>query len=234
MKAEFVVGYDRRERLAWNIAVRSLLKHSNLPYPIRPISIEHLGELYRRPTERVNGRLWDTISQAPMSTSFALARFWTPYNAKTEWSIFMDGDFLIRHDIDDLIGQLDSKYGLMCVQHQFAPSEDVKMDGQKQTSYPRKCWSSLMAFNNCHEATRRLLRGQHNNLGGINLNISPGLELQKLHWLHDEEIGALDPSWNWLDNNTEGDNPKAVHFTRGCPDMGIESKYAKEWWGYGQ
>lgn len=187
----------------------------------------HLGDLYKRPTIRQEGRWYDQISKAYCATQFSIARFWTPWHANADWSIFLDGDFLIRHDIEDLVRQLDDTYALMCVQHNFVPQDSSKMDNQVQTQYERKAWSSLMAFNNRHQGTHRLI------LSG-ELNTQSGLFLHQLRWLKDSEIGALDPAWNWLEGSGSPEEPKAVHFTRGTPDMpGYDgTKYAKEWWQY--
>jgi hypothetical protein len=47
---------------------------------IEPVLEPHLRALglYRRRHERRDGRLWDTLSAAPMSTEFALTRFLVP------------------------------------------------------------------------------------------------------------------------------------------------------------
>ena len=44
----------------------------------------------------------------------------------------------------------------MCVQHDYSPSATIKMDGQAQTIYPRKNWSSVMLFNCGHKSNAKL------------------------------------------------------------------------------
>ena len=48
-----------------------------------------------------------------------------------------------------------------------------------------------------------------------------------MKWLPDELIGALPADWNWLERE-----PKAVHYTRGTPNMPgyEESAFAPRWW----
>jgi hypothetical protein len=51
-------------------------------------------------------------------------------------------------------------------------------------------------------------------------------------WLEDEEIGELDPRWNWLVRQSPPlEAPQIVHFTEGTPDMPgyDEDPYADEW-----
>jgi lipopolysaccharide biosynthesis glycosyltransferase len=223
MKAEFFIGWDPRESLGWQICVRSLLKHAKVPPAIHPISITHLGSAYRRPTERRDGRLWDTKSNAYMSTEFSLARFWTPSLSKAEWSIFCDGDFLFRSDVAELEKLLDPQYAVMVVKHDFKPKAESKMDGQVQTTYDRKLWSSLIAFNNTRAACKRL--------DAYELENKTGLYLHALRWCKDYEIGELPAAWNFVPGHNEGD-AKAVHFTQGTPDMGYDNEFAPEWWSY--
>ena len=53
-------------------------------------------------------------------------------------------------------------------------------------------------------------------------------------WLNDNEIGALDERWNWLEGWTSNHNnkkPFAVHYTRGGPwfDEWQDVEFAEEW-----
>lgn len=63
-------------------------------------------------------------------------------------------------------------------------------------------------------------------------NTLPGRDLHRFCWLKDEEIGELDPAWNYLVGHSDKSiDPKVVHFTEGIPDMpGYENtEYADEW-----
>ena len=120
---------------------------------------------------------------------------------------------------------LDPTKALMCVKHDYAPDDATKMDGQVQSQYSRKNWSSFMIFNNAHPKNTKLCPQYINSL--------PGRDLHAFCWLDDDDIGALPEKWNWLEGHSDGNiKPSAVHFTRGTPDMpGYEEiPYAQEWW----
>ena len=215
---EVFIGWDYRERLAWEICARSIIAHSVMPPPpIRPISMQALQA----------AGLWDVVSDAPMSTEFALARFFVPFMTRAHWAIFCDTDFMFRADIGELIAHADKRYAVQVVQHpDYIPRETMKMDGQPQLAYKRKNWSSLVLWNMSHAGARRL--NQHD------ANVKPGLWLHQFMWLNAHEIGALPAEWNWLDGTSDtAINPKAVHFTRGTPDiLDKPMSYRKEWCDY--
>ena len=100
------------------------------------------------------------------------------------------------------------------------------MDGQKQTIYPRKNWSSFILFNCSHPKNKKL------NIDLV--NSESGSFLHQFKWLEDNEIGSLDERWNWLEgwtSNHNQSNPFAVHYTRGGPwfDEWQDVEFAKEW-----
>jgi hypothetical protein len=226
------IGYDPREHLAWQVCAASLQHHARRPLPVTPIyrqALEAAG-YYRRPHEMRQGVLWDVVSNQPCSTEFSIARFGLPLLAgRSGWAMFCDVDFLWRDDVWDLFDLADSRYALMCVQHDYRPVETTKMDGQVQRVYARKNWSSLMLWNLQHAANARFLPQL--------LNTKHRDDLHRFCWLEDGEIGALPERWNWLDGHSDAAiDPAAVHFTRGTPDMaGYEhTRYAKEWNRYAQ
>lgn len=45
---------------------------------------------------------------------------------------------------------------ILVVQHNYAPTTPTKMDGQMQTTYPRKNWSSMVLYNCGHPKNRVL------------------------------------------------------------------------------
>jgi len=219
------VGYDPRETEAFDVCRFSLRRHAP-KITAKGLCLNDLRDagLYWRPTTRLAGQLFDRISDAPMSTEFAISRFLTPFLAKEGWALFMDCDILARRSLDELFAQADDSKAVMCVKHDYVPASATKMDGQQQTVYPRKNWSSVMLFNCAHPANARL---------DIDLiNSRPGRDLHRFCWLRDEEIGALDPAWNWLSGvSAPVADPGLVHFTEGLPNMpGYEnSLYAQEW-----
>lgn len=223
------IGFDIRMPDAYMVAVRSMLDTTNRPLMIKPLTLPHLRacRAYTRNTTKDNktGALWDTISEAPMSTQFAISRFLIPaLQGFRGVSIFCDSDFMFRADVYELFDRFDPRYAISCVKHNYEPTEQLKMDGQPQTQYDRKNWSSFMLINNEHPSNRWLTID--------NVNSLPGRDLHRFCWLKDDEIGELDPAWNWLEGHSSMDiKPKAVHYTRGTPDMaGYENvPYADEW-----
>lgn len=224
------VGYDAREWLAYQVCTASLLATASKPVSVEPIGRSDLVEwgVYNRTQSERDGLAWDDLSDAPCSTDFSLARFWLPSMAPSSgWALYCDCDFLWRRDVRQLFALADARYAVMVVPHQHAPAETTKMDGQAQTVYRRKNWSSLMLFNLAHAGTRRLMHGPTGEA-----NTRPGRDLHAFCWLKDSEIGFLPEEWNWLDGSSDiRREPAAVHFTRGTPDMpGWErTPYASEW-----
>lgn len=229
-KTKVYIGYDGRWPLAYGVTVRSMLERAAEPskLDIKPLLLPHLiaQGFYNRPMHSKNGQMHDEISGAPMATEFAISRFLIPYLSERKgWSVFCDSDFLWRADIAELLAKADDKYAVMCVKHQYAPTETQKMDGQAQTLYSRKNWSSMMLINNAHP--------KNNFLDLENCNALPGRDLHGFLWLDDDEIGELPQEWNWLEGHSPLDvEPKALHYTRGTPDMEGYSgvPYASEWW----
>lgn len=230
MKRTIYVGWDPREEAAWSVAMSSLTRRLSDAIPAHALALPDLIKrgLYTRPMEvRADGHrriMWDTISNAPMSTEHANARFLVPHLAKEGWALFMDGDVLVRGDLAPLFDQLDPTMALYCVHHDHQPAETTKMDAQVQTRYARKNWSSVMVINCDHPANKALTLDL--------VNTAPGRDLHRFCWLQDDLIGELSPAFNYLVGHTTADvDPVIVHFTDGPPDMaGYEVQpYADEW-----
>jgi hypothetical protein len=239
MQRSIWIGFDPREAAAFAVARASAQRHLTQPIPVRGVVLADLqaAGLYRRPIERrtiANSPvmyddhtvMWDVISEAPMATEFACSRFLVKELARTGWALFMDGDVLVRRNLVRLFDSLDPAKALYCVQHRHEPPPGVKMDGQIQTQYARKNHSSVMALNCDHPANRALTLDL--------INTVPGRELHRFSWLNDADIGALDPTWNFLVGHTspeEVPDPAIVHFTSGTPDMpGYEHcTFADDW-----
>lgn len=222
------VGFDPRpaETVGFAVALRSIRTRLVRPVPIKGLVLNELRTrgLYSRPTEVREGRLWDVISGAPMATEFAISRFLVPYLAKRGWAIFVDADVMARVSLTELLVQCDRSKACMVVKHNHQPNSMIKMDGQIQTSYARKNWSSVVAWNCDHPRTRLLTPDV--------VNRERGLWLHQFTWLGDNDIGELDPAWNHLVGEVPP-NPKAklVHFTTGTPNIpGYECcEFANEW-----
>jgi hypothetical protein len=227
------IGFDRREAAAFAVAQHSARRRCTFPVPIFGVELNRLREqgLYTRPTKRqsIGGGsstvLWDEISGAPMSTEFALSRFLVPQLAGEEgWAVFMDSDVLVRSSLARLFEMADRTKAIQVVKHgQLGPGGE-KMDGQVQTAYRRKNWSSVMLFNLAHPALKALSPDY--------VNSARGLALHQFDWLDDDLIGTLPGEWNWLvGHSPDVVDPAIVHFTDGFPLMpGYENQpYADEW-----
>lgn len=225
------IGWDLREAAAFAVARASCRRHLNLPIPIFGLVLDQLRAkgLYTRPLEMRpcaadRSIMWDVISDAPMSTEHANARFLVPHLAGSGWALFTDGDVLFRGNVTRLFESLSSEYAVYCVKHRHEPPPGTKMDHQIQTRYARKNWSSVMAINCDHPANKALTIEMINSV--------PGRDLHRFCWLEDDLIGELSPEWNFLVGHTHAPvNPKIVHFTEGCPDMpGFEDvSFGDEW-----
>jgi len=236
MSEAIYVGWEPREAQAFMVAVHSIRKHLSRPIPVRGLVLDELiaSGLHRRPMNKtVNSdghvKMIDVLSiradyNGAISTEFANTRFFVPHLAKTGWAVFMDCDMLVRGDMAALFDQLDPKFAVYCVQHDYKTQHATKMDGQANAAYAKKNWSSVTAFNCDHPANKSLTLDA--------LNTLPGRDLHRFCWLDDSEIGELSPTWNWLAGESEPlDNPKVVHHTLGAPCMpGYENApFADEW-----
>jgi hypothetical protein len=210
------VGYDSRERGAYEVCVASMRRHSSIPLLIEPLDERRLrhADLYRREWRVEDGQFIDMRDRTPFSTEFSFTRFLVP--ALCQWrgvALFCDCDFLWRSDIAELFALADSKYSEFAVQvvkHDHRPNETVKMDGRTQSRYYRKNWSSLIVWNCASPA--------HLMLTPHKVNSARGQWLHAFSWLDDSEIGGLDESFNWLEGTSSMSiDPKAIHFTRGGP-----------------
>lgn len=214
---EIFIGYDDREREAYEVCRYSIGRRASVPVEIRKLDLTDLvgSGLYTRTTGVREGRYFDAVSDQPMATEFAISRFLVPWLARRRWAVFMDCDILAVEDIARILdGPMEIDGGrapaVWCVKHEHHPPPGVKMDGQLQTAYRRKNWSSVMLFDASHPA--------HAALTPHFINGTPGRDLHGFCWLRDEEIGALDARWNWLAGHSDPNiDPALVHYTEGGP-----------------
>lgn len=204
------IGYDPREDEAARVALKSLRAVSGLEAELLrlPKLVDH--GLITRPVDHRGGRDYDLVSNAHAATRFALTRFLTPMLCQEGYCLFTDCDMVFLRDPREMLREVRSEHAVSVVKHDHRPAEVSKMCGQEQSVYARKNWSSVMLFNCDHPANRRLsLR---------DVNERPGLWLHQFGWLHDSEIGELDPCWNYLvDVQDPPPNVGIVHMTLGGP-----------------
>jgi hypothetical protein len=206
------IGYDPREAVAFSVLAHSIHRHASLPVSVTPLALSQLGKVFYRKRDPLQ------------TTDFSFSRFLTPYLCGYQgWSIFLDSDIIARDDIAKLWELRDDRYAVMCVQHDYQPVGTEKFLGQKQTSYGKKNWSSVMMFNNprCKALTLDYV------------NTATGLQLHQFKWLEsDNLIGALPARWNHLVGEYPP-NPDAglVHYTIGGPyfDEYRNCEFSREW-----
>ena len=212
------VGYDPREDIAYQVCKHSIARR-NKEVLVRPLVQKELREAgwYTRPIDPLS------------STEFTFTRFLIPELCDYKgWALFMDCDMILLTDIQELFDQADDKYAVMCVHHDYTPREGFKMDGQKQSIYPRKNWSSVMLFNCGHPSNKQI------NSSVVNNTEITGKYLHRFSWLQDSEIGQLSHEWNWLTDwykEPEDGKPKLLHYTEGGPwfENYRDCDYHKEW-----
>lgn len=209
-----LIGWDDREAKAYEVAAKSAQEHGFEVTPLYEQRLRYAGLLTRpvdkRPSISRSAAGWDIYSNAPQSTDFAVSRFFVPLLAHSGWVLFTDCDVLFMQDATALERHLDRSKAVMVVKHCHRPKEAVKMDDQPQTTYPRKNWSSVVAWNCDHAANKRL------NL--TTLNQWPGRDLHAFGWLNDHEIGELPREWNWLVGvQDKPELPAIAHYTLGGP-----------------
>lgn len=214
------VGWDSREDIAYQVAKASIERRTKSPVEVIPLKQKSL---------RKDGLYWRDVDKLA-STEFTFTRFLVPelmnYNG---WALFIDCDFVFVDDIQKLFNQADARYAVMCAQHDYTPKEGTKMDGQKQTVYPRKNWSSMMLINCGHPSNRKLTRMLVNDAE------TTGAYLHRFSWLKDSEVGKLSHEWNWLVewySSPKDGKPRALHYTEGGPwfDQYEDCEYANEWY----
>ena len=179
-------------------------------------------------TEGIYDRTDDKPGEGAASVEFTYTRILVPYLSDYRgWALFVDCDFLFTRDITELFNMRDDKYALMCVKHDYIPKAAVKMDGQKQVTYPRKNWSSCVLWN-CGHPLNNILTPEV-------VSSASGAYLHRFQWLdeYDDIIGSLPLEWNWLEGEYEKPEtiPAVVHYTNGVPwfEDHKDCDYAKEW-----
>ena len=192
------IGYDNKERVAYNVLSHSIIQNSTKPVAITPIALNNLKDDFVRERNSLS------------STEFSFSRFIIPHLMNYQgWALFMDCDMLMFEDIAELWRMRDDRYAIQVCKHDYTPKEKTKFLGQVQTAYPKKNWSSFMLMN-CKKCT---------TLTPDYVNKASGLELHQFKWLESEDlIGELPLEWNWLVGEYEHkEDVKNVHYTEGGP-----------------
>jgi lipopolysaccharide biosynthesis glycosyltransferase len=209
------IGYDAREKDAYDVCSFSCRRKSSVPLYVRALKageMRHAGIFSREwRVDGKTGRMHDVLDGKPFSTEFAFTRFLVPYlQGYKGWALFTDCDVLWLADIADLVSLRDDKYAAMVVKHDYNPVRAVKMDNQAQQSYPRKNWSSVILWNCAHPSNKALTPQV--------VNTQTGRFLHAFSWLKNDEIGELPEGWNYLvGHSSRKVKPQIMHFTDGGP-----------------
>lgn len=212
MNLRIFVGHDSRYMQATKTCIQSIRDY----YPNADISYldkPKLKELKFYGREDVPGE----------STEFSFTRFYTPMIMHYEGiSIFCDNDFLWKSDIREVLDYLNGN-AMAVVKHPDYGVQEVKMDGSKNKSYPKKNWSSLMVFDNAR---------MKNVLTKKYLDNATPAQLHEFHFINENRIGSIPTEYNCLVGHYDCSKPKALHFTNGGPwfDEYKDGPHAEEWW----
>ena len=198
------VGYDTREDIAYQVCKHSI--ESQCPtaevIPLKQNELRN-DKLYWRGEDKL------------ASTEFTFTRFLIPHLMNYEgWAFFIDSDIVFTENVKNLFDLADDKYAVMCAQHDYTPKPGTKMDGQVQTQYPRKNWSSVVLWNCGHPSNQAV------TIDSVNNPNFDGKYFHRFSWLKDEEVGQISHEWNWLVDwyqEPEDGTPKALHYTEGGP-----------------
>lgn len=203
MSNKVFVGYDTREDIAYQVCEHSI-KRFDSNVVVTPLIQNELRQ------QKVYWREVDKLA----STEFTFTRFLIPHLMNYKgWALFIDSDIIFLEDVNNLFALADDKYAVMCVQHDYTPKPGIKMDGQVQTVYPRKNWSSVVLWNCGHPSNEKV------TVDSVNNPNFDGAYFHRFSWLKDEEIGSLPVDWNWLVGWYDEDDgtPRALHYTEGGP-----------------
>jgi hypothetical protein len=194
---EIWIGYDPREAIAFHTCVNSIIRHASKPVTIHPLALNNIPGYEEKHTDGSN--------------QFIYSRFLVPWLMSWKGTaIFMDGDMVVTDDIHKITQNIGGNQPVHVVKHDYTPKDTTKYLGAKQTAYPRKNWSSVIVWNCDHFANRKLTPEF--------IQEATGEYLHRFQWLKDEQIGELDPAWNWLSQEF-GPKPdaKLIHWTCGTP-----------------
>ena len=116
------IGWDSREDIAYQVCEHSILNRSKTTnvIPLKQNELRDSGT-YTREIDKLG------------STEFTFTRFLVPHLQEYNgWAMFCDCDMVFLIDAQEVFDQVDDKFAVMCVQHNYDVKEGTKMDGQLQ------------------------------------------------------------------------------------------------------
>ena len=150
--------------------------------------------------------------------------------------MFVDCDWVFNNDIGLLFAEIENRRmmenvrsSVYCVQHDYKPKTQVKMDGMQQHGYNMKLWAALMVFDMSHPENEKLTPELVNSEGGRNL--------MNFCWVEDKHtIGNICSSWHFIPNHSEKLDKviNGIHLTEGGPWFSHmrNGKFDNLWWKY--
>jgi lipopolysaccharide biosynthesis glycosyltransferase len=193
------IGYDHREAIAYHVCANSIIRHSSKPVSFTPLALTNMQDYQETHTDGSN--------------QFIYSRFLVPHLMEYKgWAIFMDGDMLVRDDIEKLWALRDDNKAVMVVKHDYKTKMTEKYLGAKNENYPRKNWSSVILWN-CGHTANKVVTPEF-------IETATGAQLHRFTWLADELVGELPKVWNWLpDEFGANQDAKLLHYTLGTPSF---------------
>ena len=191
------IGYDPREAIAYHVCANSIIRKATVPVGLNPLALNLMSGYKEQHNDG--------------STHFIYSRFLVPHLMNYQgWALFIDGDMILRDDINELWNLRDETKAVMVVKHDYKTRMPVKYLGAKNEDYPRKNWSSVILWNCGHQLNRQITPEFVQN--------ATGAQLHRFTWIPDDQVGELPVEWNWLpDEFGENKNAKLLHYTLGTP-----------------
>jgi lipopolysaccharide biosynthesis glycosyltransferase len=206
------IGYDPQDAISYHTCVNSIIRTSTAPVSITPLALPNLKKYY-------------TELHTDGSNQFIYSRFLVPHLMEYKgWAIFIDGDMIIKDDIEHLWDLRDDTKAVIVVKHNYKTKKTTKYLGSKNENYPRKNWSSVILWNCGHPDNTVVTPNFIQN--------STGAQLHQFSWISDNNIGELPIEWNWLaDEFGTNNNAKLIHYTLGSPCFAefSNSPMSEEW-----
>jgi len=100
------IGYDHREAIAYHVCANSIIRHSSKPVSLTPLALKNMQDYEEKHTDGSN--------------QFIYSRFLVPHLMEYKgWAIFMDGDMLLRDDINKLWALRDDSKAVMVIKQEW-------------------------------------------------------------------------------------------------------------------
>lgn len=205
------IGYDPKEPIVFHVCANSIIRQSTRPVSIIPLAL-NLINCYKE-------------VHNDGSNNFIYSRFLVPHLMNyTGQAIYIDGDMVIKEDINQLWQLRDHTKSVQVVKHNYKTRQTIKYLSQKNENYPRKNWSSVILWN-CSSNDNKVLTPEY-------IMNSTGSHLHRFQWINDDYIGELPIEWNWLPDEL-GPNYSAnlLHYTLGAPCFKefVNTEMADDW-----